>query len=256
VIVLPAILDKARVHTASYVTKGDRFVPNEKEAEFWDAIYNMLAQSGFFIPPIRTNFDKKVNPYFGRFGARWNVAEFKKKSFHNGIDVEGRRKTKLHAMADGVLEHAGYGVINGKYIMLSHPQVTTEDGFVLHSLYMHLSDYSISFTSYQKMLRQISLNTYPVVHVEKDATLGSIGKTGVSSYPDQFTHAHIQIDFKDPEGRIIHIDPLRVLGVGHLKNLTADLGTEKQFFDVYLKNRKDIFKRKLQEVWQKFKDKI
>lgn len=252
-IVIPAILEKVKPHVAPYVTKGDHFVPDDERSDFWNAMYHIIAQSEEMVLPVR-NAEKKINPYFGYFGERWDLSDFSHHSYHNGIDIESRRKTKVHAMADGILEYSGYGIINGKYIMLSHPQITTEDGFTLHSLYMHLHHLDFAFSSYQKMLRQISLNTYPVIPVTRDAIIGSIGKTGESNYPDQFTHLHFQVEFRNKEGTVVHIDPLRVLGISPKVNMTVGLTTKKQFLDIYLKNRKDIFQRKLEKVWERFKE--
>lgn len=246
---LPKISDKVTEHQAPYTKKGDHFIPDSEYRDFWEAIYLILVQSEIFEPPVR-NTKKKINPYFGHFGMRSDLTDYQKQTYHTGIDIESRRKTNVYAMADGVLEHAGYGLINGKYIMLSHPEITTEDGYTLRTLYMHLHSFEVKFSSYQKMLREISLNTYPVVSVTKGQIVGFVGKTGQSDYPDAYTHLHIQAEFVNKEGKVIHIDPTRILGLEEEKNLTANIKNTKQFIDIYLKNRKDIFKRKLQDIWK------
>lgn len=245
---LPTMSDKVQDHTAPYITRGDHFVPDPKHSDFWDAIYEIIVQAELFQPPLR-GMEKRINQYFGYFGMRAELSDRSKKTFHTGVDVEARKKTNVYAMADGVLEHAGYGVINGKYVMLSHPQITTEDGFTLRTLYMHLDSYKLKFSSYQKMLRQISLNAYPIINVKQKDIVGTVGKTGNSDYPNEFTHVHIQAEFANKDGKTIHIDPLRLLSMSSHKNLTAEIQTEKQFTDIYVKNRKDIYKRKLEELW-------
>ena len=56
----------------------------------------------------------------------------------------------------GFLEYAGFGSINGNYVFLSHPEITTEDGFTMCSLYIHLKNYKVRFGAPKKMLRKIS----------------------------------------------------------------------------------------------------
>lgn len=232
--------------------KVARYIPDEEYAEFWDAVYQVLHRTKIFNPPVRNKFAERINPYFGYFGERWNPDTREPGSFHIGIDIEGRRKTRIHAIADGVLEYAGYGIINGNYIMLSHPQVTSEDGYVLYSLYMHLRDLDVQFTSYQKMLREISLRTYPQVPITADSVIGTIGDTGQSHYPKGYVHMHMHLEFRNKEGDSIFINPSRILGLEISENLTKSVHSKKQFVDLYVRNRKDIFTRKLEPIWASF----
>jgi murein DD-endopeptidase MepM/ murein hydrolase activator NlpD len=256
-IVLPAILDKVRTPeglVSEYHSKKDRFIPDDAHADFWQALYAIILQTTSFETPVR-NLHKKINPYFGYFGTRWHPEVLTPDTFHTGIDIEGRRKSNVYAIADGVLEYSGYGLVNGKYLMMSHPSITTEDGFVLHSLYIHLHACTQKFTSYQKMLRQISMNTYPIIPIQKGDIVGTIGKTGESSYPEAYTHVHVQVEFRDTTGRTVFLDPMRLFGVEEAENMTATC-SEKQFRDMYHTHRKDIIGRKLNDIWDMYNQKL
>ena len=252
---LPSIGDKVKKLETSMPFVRDkemRYIPDEAHAEFWEAVYEVLHRTGIFNPPVRSKFSTKINPYFGFFGNRWDPETGEPGSFHIGIDIEGRRKTKIRAVANGILEYAGYGVINGNYIMLSHPYVRSEDGYVLHSLYMHLRDLDVKFSSYQKMLREISLRSYPQIPIAADAVIGTIGDSGQSRYPKGYVHMHFHLEFRNKEGNSIFIDPARILGLETSHNLTSDIKSRKQFVDMYVRNRKDIFERKLDAIWAPF----
>lgn len=252
---LPELKGRIQAFKSDTVYKQDkktRFVPREDEHEFWEVMYRTLAKSEQFAPPVK-NIQKKINPYFGFFGERWNPATRQPGNFHTGIDVEGRRKTNIYPISDGILEYSGYGVTSGKYVMLSHPEITTQDGFTLYSLYMHLRDTQVAFTSYQKMLREISLHSYPRIAVTKDTPIGTMGDSGQSKYPKGYVHMHVQLEFRNKEGDVVFVDPAGVLGLPQTNNSTADIASEKAFMDTYVRNRKDIFKRKLEQVWKKEK---
>jgi hypothetical protein len=230
-------------------TKETRFIPNDEYAEFWNAVYQTLAQSGIFTPPIKTDFEERINPYFGCFGNRFDITTQKSDSFHTGIDIEARRKTQVRAIAGGILEYAGFGIVNGNYVMLSHPDIISEDGYVLHSIYMHLRDTKVKFSSYQKMLREISLRSYPLIPVPAETCLGTVGDTGSSHYPKGYIHTHLQIEFRNREGHSIYLNPGRILGITKTENLTRAIKSQKEFVDLYVRNRKDIFQRKLDAMW-------
>ncbi len=252
---LPSLGDKVKkleTEMPFLRNKEVRYLPDEEYAEFWNAVYEVLHRTKIFNPPVRNKFEQRINPYFGFFGDRWNPHTGEPGSFHIGIDIEGRRKTRVRAIADGILEYAGYGVVNGNYIMLSHPQIASEDGYVLHSLYMHLRDLDVKFNSYQKMLREISLRTYPQIPVKADSIIGTIGDSGQSHYPKGYVHMHMHLEFRDKEGRSIFIDPSGILGLEERENQTKDMKSKKQFVDMYLRNRKDIFERKLDAIWAPF----
>lgn len=230
-------------------TKASYFVPSTQEQEFWEVLYRTLAKSELFQGPVQ-DIASHINPYFGYFGARWNPSARTVGGFHTGLDIEGNKKTPVHPIANGILEYSGYGVINGNYIMLSHPDIASTDGFVLYSLYMHLRDVAVRFSSYQKMLHEISLHSYPQIPITKDMQIGTMGDSGQSRYPKGYVHMHLQLEFRHKDGRILHIDPAQVLGLVNATNMTAQLATEKEFMDTYVRNRKDIYKRKLEAVWK------
>lgn len=249
---LPFFGDKVQplVTKLPYVrTKEVRYIPHPDYAEFWEAVYLAIQKHINFSSPLRSPIDDKINPYFGFFGYRWDPSTYAPQSFHTGIDIEGRRKTGVRAMADGILEYSGYGVINGNYVMISHPDIVSEDGYVLHGLYMHLRDVSVKFSSYQKMLREISLRTYPRVPIAKEQLIGTIGGSGETSYPKGYVHMHLQLEFRNKEGKSIYIDPARAMGLSIHENLTSTINSKKEFADLYVRNRKDIFQRKLEPIW-------
>jgi murein DD-endopeptidase MepM/ murein hydrolase activator NlpD len=161
-----------------------------------------------------------------------------------GVDFDGAPKTPIFPIFDGILEYSGFGAINGKYVMLSHPEIRTEDGFVLHSLYMHLRDLKVSFTAYQKMLREVSFNTYPQIPVLQDSQIGILGQTGnAKGYP----HLHLQLEFRNEAGDIILVDPLRALGFSSQDNLTKDISTKKTYMKFLKDNEKEIKKTNLKD---------
>jgi|GEM_PF-582843 len=249
---IPTLGDKIQslVTKLPYVrTKEVRYVPNLEYAEFWEALYQLLQKHFNFSLPIRNIVESKINPYFGFFGYRFDPGTYAPRSFHTGIDIEGRRKMHVRSIANGILEYSGYGIINGNYVMISHPEIVSEDGYVLHSLYMHLRNVSIKFSSYQKMLREISLRTYPRIPIMGDQLIGTIGGTGESSYPKGYVHMHLQLEFRNKEGKSIFIDPARVLGFSMYENITSTIETKKSFADMYVRNRKDIFDRNLEPIW-------
>lgn len=256
-IVLPAILDKVRIPkglVSKYYQKKDCYIPDEKYEVFWSSLYTLIAQAQPFFAPVR-NFEKKINPYFGYFGERWHPEMLLPGTFHTGVDIEGRRKTGVHAISEGVLEYSGYGAINGKYTMLSHPGIVTADGFVLHSLYLHLDKFELAFTSYQKMLRQISLNTHPIIRVRGGELIGGLGSTGASSYPDEYIHTHIQVEFKDGKGRTVFLNLFDILGMKVKQNMTAKTSA-KEFEKIFQNNQKDITDRKLKKVWERYNEEV
>ena len=164
--------------------------------------------------------------------------------FHTGIDFDGKTKTPITPITKGILEYSGFGLINGKYIMLSHPEIRTKDGFVLHSLYLHLRDLKISFTSYQKMLREVSFNSYPLIEIGTDKTIGLLGQTGnAKGYP----HLHLQLEFRNEKGDIILIDPVPVMGIPPGESLTKDIKDESEYSVFLQKNKDQMAKTNLKE---------
>ena len=109
--------------------------------------------------------------------------------------------------------------------MLSHPNVKTEDGFILYSLYMHLRDVKVKFSSYQKMLREVSFHSYPKIPISHTLPIGTLGQTGGTG---EYPHLHLQLEFRNEAGDIIIVDPAEILGVPHSDNLwKAAYGKDK-----------------------------
>ena len=66
------------------------------------------------------------------------------------ISLDLKSGRNIYPVLPGILEYSGYGAVNGHYILLSHPQIQTEDGYILHSMYCHLKKPLVKFNSYQK----------------------------------------------------------------------------------------------------------
>ena len=223
---LPAIKEMAKPRPGTDSGKDKHLVPNEEYNEFWEAFYENLRTHFNFSLPVE-NSDKKINPYFGNFGFRFHPTILQPKYFHLGIDITDKAKTPVKPILDGFLEYSGFGLVNGNYVFLSHPEVLTEDGFKLHSIYMHLKSVNVKFSSYQKMLRQVSFNHYPNIEVKKEKSIGGMGSTGNSE--GAHVHLHLQIELRDEKGNIVVLDPARVLGLDSQENESAGILTKEEF---------------------------
>lgn len=224
---LPSILEMTKGRPGSDSGKDKHLVPDEEFGEFWEAFYQRLRTHFVFQAPV-DDLEKKIDPFFGNFGLRFHPSKLEPKYFHLGIDVVDKSKTPIRPIIDGVLEYSGFGHINGNYVFLSHPEVVTEDGFKLYSLYMHLKNVNVKFSSYQKMLRQISFNHYPSIKINKDVVLGGMGSTG-NSDESKHVHLHLQLEFRNDKGDIVVIDPARLLGCDHCINLSANIKDIDEF---------------------------
>ena len=118
-----------------------------------DSFYTSVAKTISFKAPV-PNFEKLINPYFGRFGMRWHPVIGSPHYFHIGIDINSPETTPFNPIEKGLLDYSGYANINGNYIVIRHPHIITEDGFVLHSLYMHCKTVNVEFSCFQKFLRR------------------------------------------------------------------------------------------------------
>lgn len=234
---LPAILEMAKQRPGRDAGKDKHLVPHEEYNEFWEAFYKTLRTHFNFSSPVE-DFDRHINPYFGYFGFRFHPTEREPRYYHLGMDISGKSKTEIKPILDGVLEYSGFAIVNGNYVFLSHPDVVTEDGFKLYSIYMHLKNTSVKFSSYQKMLRQISFNHYPNVLVKSDELIGGMGSSGNSE--GSHVHLHLQIEFRDEKGNIVVIDPAEVLGVKSEKNLSADVKDSEEFEKFCLENKENF----------------
>lgn len=234
---LPTILDKTIKRPGKDSGKDKHLVPDSEYAEFWEAFYKTLRSHFEFSAPV-LNFQEKINPYFGYFGFRFHPHTKEPKYFHLGLDVSDKSKTPVYPVLGGILEYSGFGIVNGNYVFLSHPEVTTEDGFKLYSIYMHLKSTSVKFSSYEKMLRQISFNHYPQIKIPKEKVIGLMGGSGNSE--GSHVHLHLQLEFRDEKGNIVVINPCEVFGISSFKNLSADILTKEDFERFVEENKEKI----------------
>ncbi len=103
---------------------------------------------------ITSSFGKRRDPFNGRI------------SFHDGIDIKGRKGEKIYATAGGVVTIAGRKGGYGKYLELHH-----EDGYVTAYAHMH------------KILVKRGQR------VKRGDVIGLVGNTGRSTGP----HLHYEI---------------------------------------------------------------
>lgn len=220
--------------------RDDQYIPSHENAEFWADFYEVLKDHTLFDKPV-PHLEDKIDPYFGYFGFRCHPNTKEPNYFHTGISITEQPKKPVVPICDGVLEYSGFDVVNGFYVFLSHPHIETDDGYVMHSLYMHLKKPLVKFSSYQKMLREISFNKYPQVLIERGTKIGEVGSSGV---PDgKHTHLFLQIEFRHPSKKeVIIIDPLRLFGVRSHKNRSAEWGGAEDFSDL-LRFRKNELKK-------------
>lgn len=236
---LPSIFDKVKDRPGTDAGKDRHRVPDDDYNEFWEAFYALLFSRFKFQTPI-ANIEEHINPYFGYFGMRYHPTKFEPSYYHLGIDISGKAKTPIYPIHRSVLEYSGYATVNGNYVFLSHPDIVTEDGFKLYSLYMHLKTCAVKFTSYQKMLRQISFNHYPTIPISRETILGGMGSSGNSD--GTHVHLHLQIEFRDEKGNIIVLDPARVLGLKNNTNLSAPIHNTEEFEQFKKENEGDLKK--------------
>ena len=242
---LPSIEDK----TVSRPSGTTHHIPHPEYGEFWEAFYGFLHKNFSIGKPLNIdNLSERVNPYFGFFGFRFQSTTGTPRYFHLGLDISAKARTEAHSIYDGLLEYSGFGHINGKYVFLSHPDIRTEDGFVMHTLYLHLRNTSVGFNTYEKMLRRISLNNYPNIRVSKGQKIGSVGSTGNAE--GLHTHLHLQVEFRNEKGKIIVIDPARVLGIEPKENITSRAETEEGFQAMLVENKDEIKKLGITNYWK------
>ncbi len=167
-------------------------------------------------PPLRGDFLKKINPETGFFGSRTHPVTGEPQYYHIGIEIDARAKQQVKPLLKGVLEYSGYHVTNGYYVLLSHPHIQTEDGYIFHTMYCHLKKPLVKFSSYQKMLREISLGTYPIIEIDTNTVLGLVGSSGntVGDKPKLY----LQCDFRKYGEQSIAVDPMNFYSSGVYTN--------------------------------------
>ncbi len=209
-IVLPELRPYTRRRPYEPSLEKPTLIPDEKAyAPFWEAVYEQLYELGAQAPfrgLSREELISRIPPEHGFFGERFHPI-LKQPYFHLGVELTASPGEKVFPLFSGVLEYSGFGVNCGYSVLLSHPQIQTEDGYVLHTMYCHLKKPLVKFTMKQKMLREISLGTYPIVPVERTTEIGIVGSSGrmVGDSPVLY----LQTDFRKFEHRPIVVDPLR-----------------------------------------------
>jgi len=243
---LPSVRDAVIPRPGPYKDTVRHLVPNPEYAEFWEHWYQTLRRQHAITPPVHATIDN-IDPLFGNFGLRYHPVTHKPGYFHGGIDITARAKTKVYPILPGVLEYSGYGVVNGKYVLLSHPSVTTDDGFVLMSSVMHLRDTLVRFTSYQKMLREISLHNYPNIELDSKDPIGTVGDSGIVS--GYHAHVHVQIELRNRKGEIILLDPALLFGFPSRPNISATTKSLRQFSALKDEHADIVRAYSLQNYW-------
>lgn len=245
---LPAIENYICKRPDSGVGRGAHYIPQESEQIFWGEFFERLREATIFDNPV-PDIVSSINPYFGFFGFRFHPNTKQSRYFHVGVSSTQMSKTLVLPVCDGVLEYSGFDVVNGFYVFLSHPHIQTEDGYVMHSLYMHLKKPLVKFSSYQKMLREISFNAYPKIMIERGTSIGEVGATGVVD--GKHHHLHLQIEFRHPhKERIVMIDPLVLFGARSQKNLTADFKTTNDFESLYKQEKEGLKELKIDKYFE------
>jgi len=210
-------------------------IPDSKQTEFWDKVYTFLFAANF-SSPVKRNIASYINPLFGYFGFRAHPVTLASRYFHVGVSLDLQHGRKIYPARKGVLQYAGYGAINGYYVLLSHPDIVTEDGYVFHTMYCHLKKTHVGFNSYQKMLRKISLNSYPIIPVDTKKILGTASTSGVSR--ENHPGLYLQCSFrKDGETPIV-IDPYRLYYTNVKINETADMIDQDHIKELFEKIKK------------------
>jgi len=247
-IILPPVHNYTYNRPGGYTGSQKRLVPDLKKCSgAWKIFYDAFRKSGALEAPVNDFRLNRVNPYFGYFGKRFHPSKLEP-YFHIGLDISGNTKNIISPVADGTLEYSGRGITNGNYVLLKHDNIQTEDGYVLYSMYAHMKDYKVGFTTRQKMLREISLHTHPEIHISKDTTIGTIGNSG--NLADKDTHLHLQLELRRGKETPIVIDPIRAFGYKERINKTAGMRALKDFNELY-KNEKPALKQyNLLAYWQ------
>lgn len=178
---IPAI--ESHIVSHSRFKKKSKIFNLDHDIAFKQELYVALDSYDCDIP-LRNNDFEKLYEYDGHV--------------HLGCGLETSRNTEIFPVTDSVLEYAGFAAVNGNYVMLSHPEIQTEDGYILTTMYMHCSKYHVQFSSREKMLRQISLNSYPLKKISKDTCIGVVGNTGNAEKHEK-PYLHIQCELRNPK---------------------------------------------------------
>jgi len=205
---LPTLLKHTMPRPGSHEFEPSYLVPDTKLSDFWSEVYHRIRHL-HLESPVDGGLLKFIDHRYGYFGYRAHTSDPSRWYYHIGIELSFPKSHQIFPVRSGVLEYAGYGAINGYYVLLSHPEITTNDGYVLHTMYCHLKKPLVGFNSYQKMLREVSLGSYPLISIERETSLGNSGSSGVIGIGE--FKLYMQFDFRKYGEVPIVIDPLPVL---------------------------------------------
>lgn len=237
---LPSVREAVIPRPGPYKDTVRHLVPNLEYSEFWQHWYQTVRRNFDITPPVRATADA-IDPLFGNFGLRYHPVIHTPGYFHAGVDITVSPKTYVFPIASGILEHAGYGMVNGNYVLMSHPTITTEDGYVLYTAVMHLKQTLVGFSSYQKMLREISLHNYPRIELQPEHPIGIVGDTGIVA--GYHTHVHVQCELRNKKTKeIILLDPAALFGFEPGTNVSASI-TSRAAFSTMQQRYASIIKR-------------
>jgi len=226
--------------------RGEHRIPENIEGDFWTHVFKYISDRENLMHPLRDD-RAYINDFFGHYGFQYHPINHQSHYFHTGIDINAITKHDVYPVCSGILEYAGYSLQNGNYVMMSHPHIVTEDGFVMYSLYMHLKEVKVGFSRYQKMLREISMRSYPQVNTPHDMLIGIVGDSGTPE--GKHNHLHLQIEFRNKDGSIIAIDPARVLDIEHKENISTQVHNKKEFNALLKDHKKEIEQQGVAGYW-------
>ena len=240
---LPAISNKIVKRPGN--VPASHFIPND-DIEFWDNFYTLISEQFQIAQPIE-DIGKWIEPYFARFGYRWHPVAGKPRYFHIGIDVHTPMGMPIAAIADGKFEYSGYAPLNGNYVVISHPQIATEDGFVLNSIYMHCQTVAHRFNIFQKLCRKCVSKKpgWANIPITQSDIIATVGDTGIEGgYPP---HLHLQFDFVSADGsKRLSVDPCRIFKLEMAPSLTSEIRDFEDFQQFYKAHEEDL------SPWEKY----
>lgn len=147
-----------------------RFAPLFQTSEFNEINWNNLG-SGFWWPI--NDINQKV--ISSRFGFRGNIGVAGASTYHKGIDIAVPKGTEIIAVADGVVEVAGFSSSAGEWIRINH-----NNG--IKTVYMHNSELLVTVGQEVKQGDIIALS----------------GNTGISGGPHLHFGVEVNGDYVDP----------------------------------------------------------
>jgi hypothetical protein len=211
-IIIPSLKEYTKVRPRRPQYEKPSLVPDfPTYPDFWKEIKKIFFALSLNTP-LRGDFLKKVNPIAGFFGSRVHPITGEPHYYHIGIEMDARAKQQVKPILKGVLEYSGYHIDNGYYVLLSHPHIQTEDGYIFHTMYCHLKKPLVKFSSYQKMLREISLGSHPIIEIDTNTVLGLVGSSGetIGDKPKLY----LQCDFRKYGEQSIAVDPMNFYSSG------------------------------------------